>query len=164
MKHPSILRGIAPVLLLLLIISALPVHGAGTSPALRRTPTGERLVVPPPARPLNVYQKNAVERYLSGTAVGAASLDTLRVIVFQVQFSDSLMGGQPGSHRTEVRDTQWFSNELGHLVDYFDGASRGRLELEWTIDPKLYTLPKVLRELPGKLVCVSQRQDRVQQT
>ncbi len=144
MKHPSILRGIAPVLLLLLILPAPPARGAGTPPALRRTATGERLVVPPPARPLNVYQKGAVERYLSGTAVGAVGVDTLRVIVFQVQFTDSLMGGQPGSHRTELRDTQWFSNEMGHLTDYFQGASRGRLELAWTIDPKLYTLPKAM--------------------
>ena len=52
---------------------------------------------------------------------------------FQVQFSDSAMGGQPGG-RLQVRDSLFFANELEHLTDYFLGASRGHLVIDWTLD------------------------------
>ena len=74
-------------------------------------------------------------------AAGAvASLDTLRLIVFQVQFTDTLMGGQPGSSRSP-RDSTWFANELQHLEQYYRGASRGRLTVRWTLPDTLYSLP-----------------------
>jgi hypothetical protein len=53
---------------------------------------------------LNQYQRENLSR-LSGSRthlVLAGSPDTLRVAVFQVQFTDSLMGGQPGSNRKAV--------------------------------------------------------------
>ncbi len=92
------------------------------------------------ARAPNAYQRARIET-LSRHATAVAD-DTLRVIAFQVQFSDSLMGGQPGSNRTAVRDSTWFANELVHCQQYFDGASRGRLVFEWTLDDSLYSLPR----------------------
>lgn len=87
---------------------------------------------------LNMYQRARLTSYLSGAA--AANPDTLRVIAFQVQFTDTLMGGQPGSNRPP-RDSLWFANELQHMADYFDGASRGHLEMPWELDGVLYTMP-----------------------
>ncbi len=88
----------------------------------------------------NAYQRARLES-LSRHAT-AVDDDTLRVIALQVQFSDSLMGGQPGSNRTAVRDSTWFANELIHSEQYFRGASRGRLVFQWTLDGTLYTLPQ----------------------
>lgn len=94
--------------------------------------------VQPPAR-LNTYQRENLSNYLVGTV---APLDTLRVLAIQLQFSDSLMGGQPGSHRPEVRDSTWFANELSHVNDYFVGVSRDRTHVVYQVTSKLYTLPQ----------------------
>ncbi len=72
----------------------------------------------------------------------AVAADTLRVLALQVQFADSLMGGQPGSNRSAVRDSTWFANELTHTEQYFRGASRSRFTFQWTLDDSLYTLPR----------------------
>ena len=87
----------------------------------------------------NVYQRARIENLARHAT--AVDDDTLRVIALQVQFSDSLMGGQPGSNRTAVRDSTWFANELIHCEQYFRGASRGRLVFQWTVDGTLYSLP-----------------------
>jgi len=139
-KHSitGLIRGTLAALLLQAATGATGALAAG-APPFRQSESLAREARPPASR-LNVFQKRLVDRYLSGAA--AATDDTLRVIVFQVQFSDSLMGGQPGSHRPEVRDSLFFTNELEHLTDYYRGASRGRLEIAWTFDPTLYTLPK----------------------
>ncbi|MCZ6766779.1 MAG: T9SS type A sorting domain-containing protein [bacterium] len=93
----------------------------------------------PPVRQqrLNTFQRERLRGFLSGTPV---LLDTLRLVGFQVQFSDSLMGGQPGSLRDAVHDSTWFANELKHLTQYFDGASRGNLVITWTMVGSLYTV------------------------
>lgn len=77
-------------------------------------------------------------KYVSG--LRAASADTLKLIAFQVQFTDSLMGGQPGSNRSQPRDSTWFANELKHVEQYYRGASRNHLTVQWTVDGKLYSL------------------------
>ncbi|MCH7548147.1 MAG: hypothetical protein IH969_01190, partial [Candidatus Krumholzibacteriota bacterium] len=137
-------RSIASVSVLLcamlsVMLSAGALRASGPSPQLR-TSEDQRITRPPMRVRINQYQEDRVRTYLSGAA--PARLDTLRVIAFQVQFADSLMGGQPGSHRPELRDSTWFANELAHLRDYYRGASRGRMELDWELDGTLYTLPK----------------------
>lgn len=90
-------------------------------------------------RALNTYQRARLQSLVRSTT--AVREDTLRVLVFQVQFQDSLMGGQPGSNRAQVRDSLWFANEMEHMAQYYRGASRGHFELRWAIDGALYTLP-----------------------
>ncbi len=72
----------------------------------------------------------------------AVNDDTLRVIAIQVQFADSLMGGQPGSNRSALRDSTWFANELAHCEQYFRGASHARFHMDWTVAGRLYSLPQ----------------------
>jgi M6 family metalloprotease-like protein len=88
---------------------------------------------------LNVFQRQRIEEFLAGAT---ATMDTLRLIALQVQFADSVMGGQPGSERDAVRDFAWFANELEHLDQYYRGASRQRTEVVWTLVDSLYTLPE----------------------
>ncbi|GEM_PF-1393916 len=88
---------------------------------------------------LNEFQRRRLKSFISGNT---AFPDTLKLLVVQVQFADSLMGGQPNSHRPEVRDSVFFSNELKHLRDYFTGASRGRFVVEWDLAGRLYDLPE----------------------
>ena len=88
---------------------------------------------------LNEYQKELLDRYLAGTTVVQ---DSLVLIAIQVQFSDSLMGGQEGSIREELRDSTWFANELKHVDQYFNGASRKNFTVRWEVTNKIYNLPK----------------------
>jgi len=88
---------------------------------------------------LNTFQRERLRGYLLGAPV---AIDTLRLGAFQVQFSDSLMGGQPGSLRDAVHDSTWFANELTHLTQYFDGASRDNLTITWTVIGSLYTVSR----------------------
>ena len=109
-----------------------PAFSKGTTPALLSVQTQDnpRAVVAPSNASLNVYQKQRLQRYLAGFA---APLDTLRVIALQVQFADSVMGGQPGSERDALRDSTWFANEMRHLEQYYRGASRSRTAVAWRI-------------------------------
>lgn len=127
-------------LLFLLIPSFLAGIGrAGTVVPVYQS--GDRVVPPAPTRQqtgLNIYQQSNLAALLAASPV---AIDTLRLLAIQVQFTDSLMGGQPGALRTDVRDSTFFANELIHLGQYFDGASRGNLVIEWRVTPKLYNLP-----------------------
>ncbi len=107
----------------------LPTHASPTAISHDRAP--------------NVFQRERLES-LSQRGFAAVNEDTLRVIAIQVQFSDSLMGGQPGSNRTAVRDSTWFANELSHSEQYFRGASRQRLTFQWTLEGTLYSLPRAM--------------------
>lgn len=107
------------------------VSAQSAAPAARAVPEGPRS--------LNPYQRERLERFLAGTA---AREDTLSIIAIQVQFSDSLMGGQEGSAREELRDSLFFANELAHVAQYFAGASRGRLTIRWEVTGKIYDLPE----------------------
>jgi len=92
---------------------------------------------------LNVYQRQAIRGLASGLSSQQAGVpDTLRILALQVQFADSLMGGQPGSLRAEVHDSTYFANELKHVVSYYDAASRGNLEILWRVAPRLYNTPE----------------------
>jgi M6 family metalloprotease-like protein len=71
-----------------------------------------------------------------------AAPGALRVLAIQVQFADSLMGGQPGSARLAVHDSTFFANELKHVEQYYRGASRGLLSIQWRVTPRLYNLPE----------------------
>jgi M6 family metalloprotease-like protein len=138
---------------ILAVATALSVLGGETSAfALRATPAFQPrdsrkpgAVRPAPfaaAQELNHFQKARLGQLSDHTTrlVLPGSPDTLRVAVFQVQFTDSLMGGQPGSNRKAVRDSTWFANELGHMSQYFRGASRQHFEFAPTLDGTLYTV------------------------
>lgn len=125
----------AAVLLSLFLFFPFGVSAKGETPSLaQKLPAAFSS-----PRGLNTYQKDKLEAFLSGTT---APLDTLRLLAVQVQFADSLMGGQPGSLRTQLRDSLYFANELEHLTDYVRGASLQRSVLTWDVTSKLYTLPE----------------------
>lgn len=69
----------------------------------------------------------------------AAEFDTLRVLAVRIDFADD-----PRASRPPARDSLFIANELKHLADYFRGASRGRMEMAWTLAPARYTLPKTM--------------------
>lgn len=133
---------------------ALAASGATTAHAVRPTPAyqgGKSQQAPRApdalssnAHSLNDYQRARLARITghAGYVLAPGSSDTLRVAVFQVQFTDSLMGGQPGSNRPQLRDSTWFGNELTHVAQYFKGASRNRFVFKPTLDGTLYTLSK----------------------
>ena len=134
---------VAPLLAYVVLCAAMgsPALAKGRAPALLGVQTQDtpRAVVAPPNASLNVYQKHRLQRYLAGLA---APLDTLHVIALQVQFADSVMGGQPGSERDALRDSTWFANEMRHLEQYYRGASRSRTTVAWRVDGRLYNLPE----------------------
>lgn len=139
---------------ILAVATALALVGGVTSAfAVRATPayqprdTRKAATAARPApissRELNQYQKERLT-HLTGSRSRLAlapSDDTLRVAVFQVQFTDTLMGGQPGAKRPK-RDATWFNNELTHMDQYFRGASRQHFHVQATLDTTLYTLSK----------------------
>jgi len=132
-------RALAPALsAVLLVLANDPAQASGRHAPGLRTEKGARAVRPETTRPqrLNRFQTERL-RSLAGSSF-AATPDTLRVALFQVQFTDTLMGGQTGSDRAP-RDSTWFANEMKHVEQYFRGASRGRLTLQWTVDGTLYT-------------------------
>ena len=152
-KKPSVDSGrflISTVFVLLLISAGVGVRGTRAESIVPRYVPGDRSgagasidgAAPrsdAPGQSLNDYQRDRLRRFLAGTV---ATVDTLRLIGIQVQFSDSLMGGQPGSVREELRDSLFFANELKHVHQYYDGASRGRLVIGWDVTGKIYNLPK----------------------
>ncbi len=134
--------------LLLVATSVSPAMAGWQVPAYRSPDRPDVSAVAPPrssADALNVYQKERLQSFLGTSpmsfAPSAVRDDTLRVLAFQVQFQDTLMGGQPGSDRP-LRDVTWFSNELEHMAQYFRGASRQHLQVKWVLDDSLYTLPQ----------------------
>jgi len=135
---PSLHRFLIVLCLLsALVFCAFTAHAGGTVPVYQSGKT-RNTTRPLPRKPsLNRYQRNSLERLLSRSATPATSM---RVIAIQVQFADSLMGGQPGSHRPELRDSTFFAGEAAHMSDYFDGASRKKFTLEPTVGGVLYTL------------------------
>jgi len=126
---------------LCVLLSAVAVLASGPVPAFR---DHERDATAPdsPQRPkINSFQLERLDAFFSGRA--AASLDTLRLIVFQVQFQDVSMDDQPDwSNFPCDCDSTWFDNELKHVRSYFDGASRDRMNTAWTLDGYLLTLPE----------------------
>lgn len=145
---------------ILAVATALGLVGGGqTAWALRATPafqardakkplTAARSAPSTATRELNRFQKDRLANFTSRGARLAASDDTLRVAVFQVQFTDTLMGGQPGSKRS-LRDTAWFNNELTHMDQYYRGASRQHFHMQATLDTTLYTLSKKMSYYGG---------------
>jgi M6 family metalloprotease-like protein len=131
-------------LLVAFLILCAPVAQAGKKARVPRLLDAQkqdtpRSVASPPGASLNSYQRQRLIDYISGYAV---ALDTLRVIGLQVQFADSVMGGQPGSERDAVRDSTWFANEMRHLEQYYRGASRSRTVIAWQVEGTLYNLPE----------------------
>jgi M6 family metalloprotease-like protein len=110
--------------------------GPRSSGPVRTAPTVSP-AVPAPGAELNPYQKRALERYLAGAA---AADDTLTIIGIQVEFSDSLM--RRSDEDVALHDSTYFANELRHVAEYFDGASRGRLTVRWEVTNKVYRLPE----------------------
>ncbi len=124
---------------LLACTAVLPAYAETVAPTYRSQEYPSRPLLGGKTAALNRYQRAAVRNYLQGSVRAAT---TLRVLAIQVQFADSLMGGQPGSRRVEVRDSTYFANEVRHLEQYFSGASLQRLVITWKVTPKLYTLPR----------------------
>ena len=129
----------------ILILSALvvagvhSVHARTEVPSLRQSQREAVKSKPMKGSTLNRFQEKALRDFLAGQT---AILDTLYVGVIQHQFSDSLMGGQEGSRRPELHDSTYFANELTHLYEYYDSASRGRTVVAWELCGELYTMPK----------------------
>jgi M6 family metalloprotease-like protein len=122
-----------------MVVFATGVHAAQTVPAYRGADgrARSRNVVAPSGvvdTAPNQFQRARLENLTRDRA--AIGDDTLRVVAFQVQFTDTLMGAQ--------HDATWFTNELIHAEQYFRGASRGRLTLAWTLVDSLYTLPHTM--------------------
>jgi len=134
---------VAPLLacLILCVTAGSTAFSKGRVPALiqPQKPQVPRSVAAPPGATLNIFQKQKLRDYLAGFT---EPIDSLRVIVLQVQFADSLMGGQPGSLRPEVRDSTWFANEMRHVEQYIRGASQSRTNIAWRVDGRLYNLPE----------------------
>jgi M6 family metalloprotease-like protein len=130
----------AAVLALFVVLPSAVAHGGSVAPAYQvRDKVSQRTTARiQPDKKLNTYQRENLRGYLANQA---AFIDTLRIIAIQLQFADSLMGGQTGSLRPEVRDSTWFANELKHVQQYFDAASQGRLTIEYDVTSALYTLP-----------------------
>jgi M6 family metalloprotease-like protein len=126
----------------LIALALLPATTSAKSrvPHYGKTGKAAAYAVPKNAPPrLNIFQERRLEDLMSGFV---SMPDTLRLLVVQVQFADSLMGGRPGSLRPEKRDSLFFANELKHLRDYFIGASRGRFTLTWDLIGHVYTMPE----------------------
>ena len=134
---------VAPLLacLILCVTAGSTAFSKGRVPALiqAQKPQVPRSVAAPPSASLNIYQKKKLRDYLAGFT---EPIDSLRVIVLQVQFADSLMGGQPGSLRPELRDSTWFANEMRHVEQYFRGTSQSKTNIAWRVDGRLYNLPE----------------------
>jgi M6 family metalloprotease-like protein len=90
---------------------------------------GGQKPVPPRGSAVGAYQREAVRRLLEGRVVAA---DSLRICVFRVSFTDRDMHPQ--------HDSLYFANELRHLFEYYEGASRGRFELRWELMPGIIQL------------------------
>ncbi|UCG52540.1 MAG: T9SS type A sorting domain-containing protein [Candidatus Latescibacterota bacterium] len=148
MKFSSILVLAAAIV----VLACLGFHEIfAQSPAPRfvpADPSGERTknLAPSPMAPsayrgqkLNAYQLNTLRNFLAGSP---ALEDTIAAIGIQVQFADSLMGGQEGSRREAVHDSLFFANQLKHIDQYFKGASRDRLAVRWDVTGKIYNLPE----------------------
>ncbi len=137
-------RFLVPALTALVLLASFvpdPCRGGTSVPAYR--PTANAAARPwRESKGLNAYQRERVRRYLRQQTAGA---DTLRVLAIQVQFADSLMGGQPGSARSAIHDSTYFANGLRHVEQYYRAASRGDLLVEWRVTPKLYNLPERMR-------------------
>lgn len=114
-------------------------YAKGNVPPLHSPDRQQKKAIAPHDLSLNVYQRDRIENFLAGAVV---RFDTLRVLALQVQFADSIFGGQTGSERSAVRDSTWFANELRHLAEYYRGASRGRTEITWTLEGRFYDLPE----------------------
>jgi M6 family metalloprotease-like protein len=102
-------------------------------------PPGPNAPYPDNDRKLNEYQRDRLEKYLSGAAVAD---DTLSIIAIQVQFADSLMGGQGTGSREELHDSTYFAGELAHVEQYFAGASRNHQTIRWEVASAIYNLPE----------------------
>ncbi len=123
---------------LLLLPSLLPgvCRGGTGAPAYRAKDSYAKRAPLPVSTRLNVYQRANVRGLLENQATG---IDTLRLLALQVQFTDTLMRELPDG---STRDSTFFANELIHLEQYYNGASRGELVIAWRVTPRVYTAPK----------------------
>jgi M6 family metalloprotease-like protein len=128
-----------------MLMGAAPALAVRATPSFQprdaKKPAATRFSPAASSHELNRYQREKLEQLSAARTrvVLPGSPDTLRVAVFQVQFTDSLMGGQPGSHRA-LRDSTWFAHELDHVAQYYRGASRQHFEFRPTLDGTLYSL------------------------
>ena len=86
---------------------------------------------PPRGSAIGPYQRAAVENLLGGTAARA---DSLRVCVFRVSFTDRAFKAG--------LDSLYFANELRHLAEYYDGASRRIFDLRLELMPGVVALDR----------------------
>lgn len=125
-------------ILFILAITVRDARAGTVAPAYPSQYRSRQAPLPASSAKLNLYQRASVSNYLRGQV---RPISSLRVLAVQVQFADTLMGGQPGSLRSELRDSTYFANEIKHLEQYYSGASRKNLLITWRVTPKLYTLP-----------------------
>jgi hypothetical protein len=120
----------------LLCSAATLSHAVRPTPAFRTADAKKVVRTPAPvaARGLNEFQRRRLTSTASATftAALAPTGDSLRVAVFQVQFTDTLMDAS--------RDSTWLANELEHVRQYYRGASRARFTVFSVLDGTLHTL------------------------
>ncbi|HEX6790203.1 MAG TPA: T9SS type A sorting domain-containing protein [Candidatus Krumholzibacteria bacterium] len=120
----------------LLCVAAATSHAVRPTPAFRSADAKIRVTTPAPAvsRGLNEFQRDrlAASRAGMSAALAPGATGALRVGAFVVQFTDTVMAAS--------RDSTWLANELGHVTQYYDGASRGRLDVQPAFDPTVRTL------------------------
>ncbi|MBN1884507.1 MAG: VCBS repeat-containing protein [Candidatus Krumholzibacteriota bacterium] len=103
----------------IILCASGPAAGETALPRHPRTPPG------------GFYGERAVRELAAGRF---AAPDTLRIIVFRAAFSDTTFLPEHGD--------VWYGNELRHLREYFDGASRGRFALRCDLAPGITVLSR----------------------
>ncbi|UCF05641.1 MAG: hypothetical protein JSV33_00980 [bacterium] len=110
----------ALTLLACLVLGSVSVHG---EEQLRRA-------AHPRSSSNGRYQRMALERFLDGRS---STVDSLSILVFRVSFPDRDF--KDGSIDGIVHDSLYFANELRHVREYYDGASRGRFTPNTSMAP-----------------------------
>ncbi|HUV37322.1 MAG TPA: hypothetical protein VMX58_10325 [Patescibacteria group bacterium] len=112
------------ILIFLLVASNgwIRAHGAGEDPCGLRFPRG---------RADNIYQQRALRRLPDPAH---ETVDGITLLVVRVAFTDRDF--------LAPHDSLYYTNELRHLNEYFDGASRHRFTIDADIHPVIVTLSR----------------------
>ncbi len=115
-------------------VFATVVHAANPVPPYTRSGQEQVTRTAPVRSSLNRFQlRNMNEPRVFSRFAGT---DTIRVLAVRVDFTDSTI--------VAGRDDEFFTNELRHLSEYFDGASRGRTCVAADLLPTVYQLPRAM--------------------
>ncbi len=109
-------------------------------------------LVPPHPRYETVpaaYQPTRIE--LSAPSLGLSRPKTIpnNILVLRVQFSDLSFQAAPAYPDHLAHDAAFFDRWMLHLSDFFADASHYQYELEYTLYPEVFTLPRPLAYYGG---------------